>query len=173
MAIPSAARMGPAAVRPKGKAMGITGMAAVRGKSSKHRVSPGRWPVLCEEVRTGGRFVTPMAAQCLAVVASGSCRASALSLSWAAGLCSSSAKPSSIESKALREVFSQCRSFAPCAKNRGFLRGLLHVIVLLSSDRCRCPRSRRERESRYRHGLHSRGARYSAHEDGRNRRTCG
>jgi hypothetical protein len=49
--------MGPAAVRRKGKGMGISGMVAARGKSSKHRVSSGRWPMLCEAVRTDSRFV--------------------------------------------------------------------------------------------------------------------
>jgi hypothetical protein len=57
MAIPSAACMGPAAVRRKGKATGIFGMAAVRGESSKQRVSSPRWPVSCEAVRTDRRFV--------------------------------------------------------------------------------------------------------------------
>src|SRR6266481_7469471 len=58
MAIPSAACMGPAAVRRKAKGTAISGMAAVRGKSSKHRVSSGRWPVLCEAVKTDSRFVS-------------------------------------------------------------------------------------------------------------------
>jgi hypothetical protein len=49
--------MGPAAVRRKGKGMGISGMAVVRGKSSKHRVSSGLWPALCEAVRTDSWFV--------------------------------------------------------------------------------------------------------------------
>jgi hypothetical protein len=49
----------------------------------------------------------------------------------------------------------------------------LCMQLYLSSGRCRCPRSRRERESRYRRVLHSRGARCSAREERRNHRSCG
>jgi hypothetical protein len=42
---------------PEGKRNGNFRMAAVQGKSSKHRVSSGLWPALCEAVRTDSRFV--------------------------------------------------------------------------------------------------------------------
>src|ERR1700730_10468346 len=44
---------------------------------------------------------------------------------------------------------------------------------VLSSGRCRCPRSRRERRCRYRRVLHSRGARCSALEEPGSRTTRG
>jgi hypothetical protein len=52
-------------------------------------------------------------------------------------------------------------------KSRGMLRGLLQTVFLLgflSSDRRRCPRSRRERGSLCRRDHHSGDARCDAHE---------